>query len=300
MSLLVLIAMMFILDNVSFALTVYAFFYQTREILLNGTLQGENLTRIQNSMATVDAVNQALFLLILIPGDCIVIWRAYVVWTRTKSVIAIPVLFSFGWIVNFPFFVACNIRHKDQLSHVGGTLGPAPCLVTSAFAWILSFCANVSATLMILCTAWSYYIFQRNLLDSDEAPRRSSRVARVLLLLVESGLAYFLLMIMSITVSLWPVSGYGPSLVITAVLADILSPHCIAMVPTLTILLVSLYGSFDEQSIISISQPIHFATLRVAELSDESVISPPMGPEADIAAPDFHNSGPKGSKLSAK
>ncbi|KAJ7596318.1 hypothetical protein C8J56DRAFT_1158457 [Mycena floridula] len=238
-SLLILIAIMFILDTLMFVLSLYSFFHQMREILLKGIFEGDELVRVQNPVATVGAVEQALNMLMLIP-----------------DIIFIPVILLLGFIVNFLFFVACNIKHKQDLAH---SLGPTACFATDASAWILSFCANISATSMIFYTAWSYFVSQRTLRAGGVLPSQGSRVARVLLLLVESGFAYFIVMILAITVYLWPTPTYGPREVVVEVLVEITS-HCIGMVPTLTILLVSLYGSFDEHSTIDISQPIHFAT----------------------------------------
>ncbi|KAJ7596316.1 hypothetical protein C8J56DRAFT_1105150 [Mycena floridula] len=270
-SLLALIAMMFILATLVFALSFYNFFHQTREILLKGIFEGDGLVSVQNPVATTDAVEQALNMLMLITGDCIVIWRAYAVWTRSRTIILIPVLFLLGCIVNFPFFLACNIKHKQDLAHF---LGPTACLATDASAWILSFCANISATLMIFYTAWFYFVSQRTLRAGEVLPSQGSKVARVLLLLVESGFAYFIVMISSIMVYLWPIPTYGPGIVVDSVLSAI-TTHCIALVPTLTILLVSLYGSFDEHSTIDISQPIRFAT-QPTESSYASAIHLPV------------------------
>ncbi|KAJ7572225.1 hypothetical protein C8J56DRAFT_1175716 [Mycena floridula] len=288
-ALLVSIGMMFVLDTVVFSLVLYVFFFQTREILLKGLFEGDRLTTIEKHAFNVDAVYGIMNVLMLIPGDCIVIWRAHVVWTRSKITTAIPVLFLFGWIINFPIFVVCSIKHGDDID--SNAFGPAACLATSASALVLSFCANISATLMIFYTAWSYYASQRDLRTSAAPLRRSSQVARILLLLVESGFAYFLLMILSIALTLVPIPDYGPSYLVEAVLSSILTPHCAAMVPTLTILLVDLYGSFEEYSVGDISQPIHFATPpRVTQLMEESILSHPGQPESDAEANHSHSS----------
>ncbi|KAJ7575227.1 hypothetical protein C8J56DRAFT_1063778 [Mycena floridula] len=285
-ALLTLIGMMFILDTVLFSLDLYAFFLQTRDILLNSMFDGDGLDGVLNLVDTVASVYSILNLFMLILGDCIVIWRAYAVWTRSRIVTVIPVLFLLGWIVNFPIYVSCNIKHKDD--EFNG-LGPVSRSATSIAAYILSFCANFSATLMILYTAWSFYVSQRDLRDTTAPLRQRSQVARVLLLLVESGFAYFLLMVLSIALNLVPTSDYGVTLLVDQVLGIILTPHCAAMIPTLTILLITLYGSFEEYSIGNISQPIHFANPRITQLTQESILSHPVQPESDAEANNSHN-----------
>ncbi|KAJ7596313.1 hypothetical protein C8J56DRAFT_1105147 [Mycena floridula] len=194
----------------------------------------------------------------------------------------IPVLFLLGYTFNFPFLAICNIKPKQDMAHgVEGTY----CFATNTSAWILSFCANISATLMIFYTAWSYFASQRTLRTSGALPSQGSKVARVLLLLVESGFAYFIMMIFAITVHLWPTSNYRPGTVVVQVLVAIRS-HCIAMVPTLTILLVNIHGSFDEHYTMDISQPINFAT-RPTELSYASAIRFPGSRNSHNEPTDF-------------
>ncbi|KAJ7596442.1 hypothetical protein C8J56DRAFT_1040695 [Mycena floridula] len=232
-ALMILMTVMFIVDTVVFALGLFGFFYQTSQILLKGTFEGDDVFSVPNPAITHAAIVQnVLSFFILIPGDGIVIWRAYAVWTRSKKVIMIPLLFLLGRLVNLPFFISCSIKHSGGLSH---PFGPTACFATTASAWILSFLANISATLMIFYTAW------------------------IMRLLVESGFAYFLVMIFSMTITLWPTSSYSPGVVFTRTLASI-TTHCIGMVPTLTIFLVTVYGSFDAGSPMVRSQPIHLTT----------------------------------------
>ncbi|KAJ7596286.1 hypothetical protein C8J56DRAFT_1105065 [Mycena floridula] len=294
-ALLVLIVTMFLLDTVSFSLNVYLFFQQTRDRLLRGIFEEDVLVpvTVQKFVATVDAVNNTFFLLMvsltislsvshipnfpahLIPGDCIVIWRAYAVWTRSKLITLIPVLFLLGCIVNLPSFVACSIQHKYDPIHVPGPLGPA-CFVTNTFAWILSFCANIFATVIIFYTAWSYYLSQRALQDIWAFRPRVSRVAWILLLLVDSDFAYFLVLVIWILLALVSeIPSYGPAPVTVHTFGTILT-QCIGIVPTITVLLVNLYGSFRDQSTVDISQPIRFATPgRLTELTHGSALSHP-------------------------
>ncbi|KAJ7590182.1 hypothetical protein C8J56DRAFT_1139957 [Mycena floridula] len=195
-ALLALIGMMFVVDTVMFSLDLYTFFYQTQEIFLSGIFEGDGLNSV---ISRVDSANAAFSILNLV--SCGQDPKSS--WSFLSS------SYSDGLhrIVNFPIFVACNIKHRDDDAF--GGFGPTACLATSASALVMSFCANISATLMIIYTAWSYYTSQKNLQTSTSPLRRRSQVARVLLLLVESGLAYFLLM-----------------LLVQDVLSTILTPHC--------------------------------------------------------------------------
>ncbi|KAJ7596006.1 hypothetical protein C8J56DRAFT_393463 [Mycena floridula] len=266
--LLVLIMSMFIIDTVAFALLLYPFFHQTRDILLRGIFQGDGLTRVQQPLPMTDLLYNMLSLFMLIPGDCIVIWRAYAVWTRPKIIVAIPAACLLGCIINLPFHITCNLEHKEDLLHKLN-FSLTHCRATNASAWILSFCANISATLMIFYTAWCYHLSQKPLRALGVVPRFTT-VARIMQLLVESGFVYLLVMIFSITVSLYSPDSYSATLVVTQVLGAVMI-HCVGLVPTLTILLISLCGSFDD-STVEISQPIRFEPPRVMESYAESGI----------------------------
>ncbi|KAJ7596310.1 hypothetical protein C8J56DRAFT_917094 [Mycena floridula] len=284
-ALLGLLLMMFILETLTFALSLFTFFQQTREILLMGIFEGDSLIRVQYPIETINAINQPIFLLMVslaLTGDCIVIWRAYAVWTRSKLIMIIPVIFLLGFIVDFPFFVHCNFRHRRDIVHGSEA---TYCFATNTSALILSFSANISATLTIFYMAWTYYASQRILrVQSGALPSQtSSKVARILLLLVESGFVYFLIMTFSIAISSWRVPAYAPSTVIVYTLGAITS-HCIGMVPTLTVFLVSVYGSFeDHHSTIDASQPIRFTSPRVTQSSYASAIRSLPSREPDVA-----------------
>ncbi|KAJ7572824.1 hypothetical protein C8J56DRAFT_1034665, partial [Mycena floridula] len=219
-ALLMMMTMMFVLG-------LLGFFYQTREILLRGRFEGDNPFSMQTPVMTRIAFMQnALSLFILVPGDLIVIWRAYVVWMGSKLFIVIPVCFLIGRLVNLSFYMICSIKHSDDLSH---PFGPAACFATTANAWILSFLANISATSMIFYTAWHYYLSQKTLRRRGVLQPQFSPVQRTMQVFVESGLAYFFVMIFSMTISLWPTSVYSPGVVVIRTLASI-TTHCIGMV----------------------------------------------------------------------
>ncbi|KAJ7596371.1 hypothetical protein C8J56DRAFT_1105270 [Mycena floridula] len=245
---------MFIIDTLTYSLNIYSFFHQIREILLKGIFQGDGLVRVEGPVETIDAINEPLYLLMLIPGDCIVIWRAYAVWTRSKIIMIIPVIFLLGYIANFPFLITCSIRHRYDLAHV---LGPTACLATDASAWILSFSANISATLAIFYTAWTFFVSQRPLRADGALRTQFSPVPRIMQLFVESGLAYFLVVLNLSIPDFSHNTGFVADTKIRARYRDLLGP---GILPTLTILFVSLYGSFEENYTLEVSGMIQFAT----------------------------------------
>ncbi|KAJ7579154.1 hypothetical protein C8J56DRAFT_337773, partial [Mycena floridula] len=157
-----------------------------------------------------------------------------------------------------PIFIVCNLKHN--VHQADRITGPDVCFATNISIWILSFCANISATLTIFYTAWCYHVSQRTLIAAAALPPRRSAVARIMQVIVESGLVYLLTMIVSVPVLVWPTPSYSPSTVIVQVMFQVIM-QCIVMIPTLTILLISLYGSFDREYFAAdLSQPIRFAT----------------------------------------
>ncbi|KAJ7587567.1 hypothetical protein C8J56DRAFT_942107 [Mycena floridula] len=286
--LLALIGMMFLLDTLLFSGSLYSFFYQTREILLEGVFQGNSLSSIQKPLAFSNTVINALRQSMLVLGDCIVIWRAYALWTGSRIIMIVPALFLFGWIVNFPIFVTCDSKYENEL--VRG-MGPMICLAAGASAWVLSFFANMSATLSIFYTAWRYHISQKELHRTGEIRLTTrSKVASVLLLLVESGFAYFFAMTFFIIVMFFPERPYGLGTVIHEVLSRI-GIHCVAMVPTVTTLLINLYGSLEDSYTVDILQSIGFA-------NPSRVTQSPYVTQAGICFPASRTSNSDPSDLS--
>ncbi|KAJ7585789.1 hypothetical protein C8J56DRAFT_948873 [Mycena floridula] len=276
-SLTVFIWTMFILDTMIFIMILYEFFFQTREILFNGMFEGPAYTTVRTSMIRAEPISSILSLVMLIPGDCIVVWRAFVLWTGPRITKLVPVGLLIGCIVNIPFLVTCNVKHRQEVFGDPGAIPllTNPCLATQTSAWVLSFSANIAATFMIVYMAWWYHTSQKHLDDvQSTSSGRASKVGQVLLLLVESGFVYLVVVVCAAVSAMYPEPVYGTRLVVVDFLGAIMS-HCVGMVPTLTILLINRYGSFDGPSSVDISQPIRFANPRISESPYISAIEHP-------------------------
>ncbi|KAJ7596271.1 hypothetical protein C8J56DRAFT_916988 [Mycena floridula] len=260
-----LMILTFLLDTAGYISYLYGFYYQNRQILLKGQYEGSPLSAVRESVAVSDDVTSIILMLMLIPGDCIVIWRAHALWTGNRFVIFIPVCLLAGYIVNIPFFANCTTRYRyDLLTGV-----TTSCVVTNSVAWGLSLAANLSATVMITSTAWRYYVFQRSLKGSEAVYVKWNmpKAGKVLFLLVESGIIYLLVMICSLVLAVYEPPAYGVTTVALLTL-NLTCNQLIALIPTVTILLVYLYGSFEESSKpLRTSHSIQFASRSAVESS---------------------------------
>ncbi|KAJ7598975.1 hypothetical protein C8J56DRAFT_915551 [Mycena floridula] len=266
------ITVMFTLDTIGFAQRLFAFFYQNRQILLRGGFSGAPLTAVTDVLAKTDATISTVWMLLLIVGDSIVIWRAWSLWIGRRWIMIVPIILFIASVVNVPFLAKCTF--KNQAALLAGSVA-AKCKTTNIIGWVSSLAANASATCIIAYITWCYYISQIPVYDRARS-QKLSKVLKVLIFLVESGFAYLAVMVCSVTLAL--VQGqeptYGPGIIASEIISAIVN-HLIGITPTAIILLVSLDRSplddYHYSQTQTVSQtPIQFALDR--EEPSETVV----------------------------
>ncbi|KAJ3789228.1 hypothetical protein GGU10DRAFT_343957 [Lentinula aff. detonsa] len=125
-----------------------------------------------------------LFSIEYLIGDSVVVWRACALWGYKKTVVLLPILLLASATVLVFFFVGCLGVH-DWAYIVGE---PQICYNSYIGTFSLSIAINLLATSLIATKAWMH----RRLLQSASV-ERSTRVLKVLILLVESGFVYLLI-----------------------------------------------------------------------------------------------------------
>ncbi|KAL0063824.1 hypothetical protein AAF712_009269 [Marasmius tenuissimus] len=142
---------------------------------------------------------ELLFLINMIVGDSVVIWRAWVICSshRLQKLVLIPIamlLASFAFTV-----IAANCLVTDGYS--GGTakaVGARTCEWGEPIAWAISLLTNFTSTSLIAVVAWRH----RRLLNEGHMSARNSRSQQVLLTLVESGFIYCLVWLTQVDIFL--------------------------------------------------------------------------------------------------
>ncbi|KIY68047.1 hypothetical protein CYLTODRAFT_421993 [Cylindrobasidium torrendii FP15055 ss-10] len=132
---------------------------------------------------------EALFLINMLVGDSVVIWRAWVLWQgsgRMRALLVIPITFL---CVSFAFMVkAVKCLADDGFSQSTIPAGGRLCAWSEPISWGVSLLTNVVSTTLIAVKAWQ--IRQSNKRVAGKHSKTKSE--RILVLLVESGFIYCL------------------------------------------------------------------------------------------------------------
>ncbi|KIK61002.1 hypothetical protein GYMLUDRAFT_260979 [Collybiopsis luxurians FD-317 M1] len=119
-----------------------------------------------------------------IVGDSVVVWRACALWGYDKRVMFLPIFFLISATVMVFFFLGC--LGVNGWSYV--TKEPVVCANSYTGVLVLSISINCLATGLIATKAWMHH---RVLLSASV--KKTTRVLKVLILLVESGLIYLII-----------------------------------------------------------------------------------------------------------
>ncbi|KAI0315584.1 hypothetical protein OF83DRAFT_1061836 [Amylostereum chailletii] len=177
-------------------------------------------------------------------SDIIVLWRAWIVWSRNRIIVAISAVLLCSTVL----FSALNVafrRPGDAIFHVDifGVLG-----------LVMSLVSNLWATSLIGIKAWSH---RRSIKDHLSDGNRKSAVQSIMALLVESG---FLYIIMHMGINNTTALGKFHHVLANAV------PQLTGIYPTVIIVLVCLHQTHCDRNF-TYDTPVHsaFVAARRAE-----------------------------------
>ncbi|KAJ6524520.1 hypothetical protein B0H19DRAFT_1276479 [Mycena capillaripes] len=194
------ILVMFAISIVLWALDMADFIIEVKLSLIDdpdlpiGARLGNALASIFPKIAAIDALYSYMSLI----GDAIIIWR---VWNLRSYywqwVILIPVSLLFGSLVATVMLTYCVGAVGSEI--VTGTFQkPAFCRNVQTATYAMACATTTTATILIALTTWSFRktikpMLSGHIVTSGGTTRqRRSPVENVLLLLVESGVLYFL------------------------------------------------------------------------------------------------------------
>ncbi|KAG7097994.1 hypothetical protein E1B28_005302 [Marasmius oreades] len=131
---------------------------------------------------------EALFLINMLVGDSVVIWRAWVLCqnTRLQKFVYIPIVMLLASFVFSVIALNC-LSSNGYGDHSSIPAGSKACRWGEPIAWGISLATNAVSTSFIAVRAWQH----RQFMKLDFAARRS-RSQKVLIILVESGFVYCL------------------------------------------------------------------------------------------------------------
>ncbi|ESK88283.1 hypothetical protein Moror_14862 [Moniliophthora roreri MCA 2997] len=127
-------------------------------------------------------------------GDGVIIWRVYAFWASSynwKVIIALPVALLLASIACSMMLTYCVARLGGEIV-LGSFRDPEFCRNIQTVSYAIPATTTAIATLLIVVKVWSLIRLSRENRIFDAHMSRKSRIESIVILLIESGLAYFL------------------------------------------------------------------------------------------------------------
>ncbi|KAJ7641821.1 hypothetical protein FB45DRAFT_826089 [Roridomyces roridus] len=177
---------------------------------------------------------EALFLFNMVIGDTVVIWRAWVLYQRTPSVVAIPCILLLTSVALIDIICLTGAGGFDQTSISNGG---AVCTHTELVSWAFSLGTNASCTLLIGLEAWQHRRTMKSLNIIEDGRQMSA--SKILSLLVESGFIYCIFWLTQLII-FFPLPLDKPAVFIVYEILSGMGDQISGLYPTLIIVIVNL------------------------------------------------------------
>ncbi|KAJ7578237.1 hypothetical protein C8J56DRAFT_1031114, partial [Mycena floridula] len=184
-------------DHILIAAVIIMFITTTTQIFMSPAFYlielltlGFDPPNIERPVISMNIIRNTMTRLNYLIGDSIVVWRAWVLWTkhpRVRMLLCICLSGTFvGVTVDFAFTILFGLSQFSGSPRFSPT-GSRTLILTSPL-----FLTNIISTLVIAYQVWEYKVeIKQNL--GLFSPSKRSKVERVLILLTESGSIYCLL-----------------------------------------------------------------------------------------------------------
>ncbi|KAJ7754551.1 hypothetical protein B0H16DRAFT_1316373 [Mycena metata] len=259
------ILVMFMITVVLWALDMTTFIMQVKlTLVVNPELSlGTRFANAQSFIFPLIAAIDALYAYLSILGDAIIIWRVWKLKGYYHAwVFVLPLALLLGSIISAIMLTYCVAAIGSDL--VLGTFQKPPfCRGVQITTFAMACATTTCATVLIWATTWNYRHSIKPMLvdsflasDGSTTRRKRSQVETVLVLLLESGLLYFLFFAIQLVgdipqVKAWIQSHAGVSF------AWVVYSYCCSVIvgiyPTAIIVLVqSRHGVLDKAAAASV------------------------------------------------
>ncbi|KAH8834704.1 hypothetical protein DL96DRAFT_1571435 [Flagelloscypha sp. PMI_526] len=180
--------LLFTSSTVLWALDVYVMItrYKIRLIDNPGWGLEDRYALSQDTVYPIGVPMEALFMLNMLIGDGVVLWRASVLWPRKRLVLLVPSVFLTGSFVFAVVDIVC-LMNEGYGTKSAIPEGSRACTWAEPIAWAMSLCTNLISTSLIAWKAWKHRQFIKK--NFALRPKRT-QTEKVLMLLVESGFLY--------------------------------------------------------------------------------------------------------------
>ncbi|KAF8066998.1 hypothetical protein FPV67DRAFT_1222990 [Lyophyllum atratum] len=170
----------------SFWIEIRGYFFES-----NTPLNPAKVNAVAYRIYAASRISLWTSLLLHIPNDCVVVWRAWVLFSENRSVMIAPIILLLGTTATILTYLILH-SNLDAYRKEGSSVVSSSSDFNTA-SLVLSLATNIVTTSMIMYKLWTHRQFLSNL---ELGRRKTPSVAtRSLLVIVESGLLYFLLQV---------------------------------------------------------------------------------------------------------
>ncbi|EPS93963.1 hypothetical protein FOMPIDRAFT_1135145 [Fomitopsis schrenkii] len=256
-----IIVLMFLLDTATSIIDVNN---AIREITL--TLTSDSPLSLSDRYALTDSlpwpVQSSLYAFESNLGDVIIIWRTYAFWRngRERWMLALPTLCLVGSLITSGLISFCAAR-VVQDPGAGDFDNPPFCKNVQLSSYVTTLATTAVATLMICYKTWEY----RHVIGGQmhRINNRKTRVERILALLIESGVIYFLFFLEAVitdTGNIGNLESSTPQLAFASQIWTYMTSHILGIYPVVVVILVHSQKSYIEDTTIVAAAPSDFAS----------------------------------------
>ncbi|KAH9841697.1 uncharacterized protein C8Q71DRAFT_344369 [Rhodofomes roseus] len=222
-------------------------------------------------------VQSALYAYMSNLGDIIIIWRTYAFWRygRERWALAVPILFLVGSLITSGLISFCAAR-VVQNPGAGDFTNPPFCRNVQLSSYVTTLATTAVATLMICYKTWcgvrslselsvtQYGLYReyRHTIGAQVNRMRSrkTRVERIMTILVESGILYFLFFLEAVVTDsgdIGELEGSTPQLAFASTVWTYMTSHILGIYPVVIVILVHSHKSYidDTTTTVAIATP---------------------------------------------
>jgi len=183
-------------------------------------------------------------------GDIIIIWRTYAFWQGPgeRWIMLLPTAFLLGSVITSCLLSFCAANAGQGFEN-GNFVHPPFCKNVQFASYVTSLATTTVATAMICYKTWLYRRSVRKYLDSTTS---RTRVEKVMIILVESGILYLLFFLESVVGDTGDIHELEEStlpLQFASIVWTYMTSHILGIYPTVIVILVASQKSYIETSI---------------------------------------------------
>ncbi|KAG6865315.1 hypothetical protein C0991_003619 [Blastosporella zonata] len=226
-------------------------------------------TALQNTFSLVAPLD-LLYAYMSILGDGIVIWRVYGLWRQSKRawVIIFPLALLLGSLVSALILTFCVVHLGTEIVD-GSFQSPAFCKNVQTASYSMATVTTAVATILIAWKTWEYRQSIKPMV-SVLTPGRTTRAERVMILLIESGVLYFLFFLVQVIGNIPGVES-NPNLSFAFFVYSFSTSVVVGIYPTVVIILAHSEHAVLDTAVASTLTPSNYPSFKSSVQSGRAV-----------------------------